>query len=194
MNVQAEIHNWGIIIPARIGSTRLPRKPLQKLAGTPLILRVCENLKILENFGAKLLVATDDPEVKETCENSGIQSVITSTKHISGTDRCFEASNYLLNQKYFLNVQGDEPFIDPLDLIKLTQAHEKTSLDTISTLVYKSNDLKQYENKNTVKTIIDQKGQAKYFSRSPVPFLEIRSPSHLLFFSILEFMLFIENH
>ena len=117
-----QLKHWMIIVPARLESTRLPRKPLADLAGKPLIVRVAENLKPLIERGAKAIVATDSAEVREVCIKEGINAHLTSPLHASGTDRCHEVVQDVDKshvRKFILNVQGDEPFIQISTLEKL---------------------------------------------------------------------------
>jgi len=163
------LDNWLIVIPARLGSTRLPQKPLQDLAGKPLVVRVYENLAPLAAQGATLVVATDDDTVVKTCAKFSIKAVLTDTAHASGTDRCHEVSlGY--PHPYILNVQGDEPFIDCTDLTSLMSALSAQSLAGMATLAFESCEPTGWSDPNTVKLVCDRNGMAMYFSRSGLPY------------------------
>ena len=120
--------DWLIVIPARLKSTRLPEKPLQDLAGKPLIVRVYERLKPLVALGAEIVVATDSEKVQEVCSNANVPCTLTSESHESGTDRVFEVSQ-AKPQEYILNVQGDEPFVNIQDLERLAQRMASKKLE-----------------------------------------------------------------
>ena len=132
--------DWLIVIPARLESTRLPQKPLQDLAGKPLIIRVYENLEELRQMGARTIVATDSEKVITECEKHNAEVMITSVDHQSGTDRCWEVAS-TLDKSFILNVQGDEPFVDVKSLQNLCMRFKESHWADMGTLVYKVNDL-----------------------------------------------------
>ena len=165
------LKSWMIIIPARLASTRLPNKPLADLRGKPMIIRVAENLAPLVNEGARLVIATDDLEIKKICENSGFEAVLTDKSHPSGTDRCNEAVQILMandRRPYVMNVQGDEPFVDLHDL-KLLASRFETSNCEMGTLAFHSSSESNYEDPSCVKVAVNQLQQAAYFSRATIP-------------------------
>lgn len=163
------LENWLIVIPARLGSTRLPRKPLQDLSGKPLIVRVYENLEPLLKKGARAIVATDAKEVLEVCQKNGISCEMTKASHESGSDRCFEVATRNPTQ-HILNIQGDEPFLNIDDLESLIRAHEKEEREVhISTLAAHSSSEEDFKNPNVCKVVVSQTQHALYFSRSPIP-------------------------
>jgi len=163
------LQDWLVVIPARLGSERLPRKPLADLAGKPLIVRVAENLAPLKAAGAKLLVATDSEEVEAACLSRGIQAQMTAAHHVSGTDRCAEAAaNH--SQPFVLNVQGDEPFVSIEALKSLMQAMHRRHDADMGTLVVPSTDLTLAADPNVVKAVRSHTGYALYFSRAPLPY------------------------
>lgn len=159
---------WLIVIPARLQSTRLPRKPLADLGGLPLVVRVYQRLEALAKKGASVRVACDDEAVLRICQDHGVPAVMTRDDHRSGTDRCAEVA---LSEphKFILNVQGDEPFVDLEDLEKLLESME-ASQDPMGTLVHQNPHRSNYENPNCVKAVLNDQGKALYFSRSPVPY------------------------
>jgi 3-deoxy-manno-octulosonate cytidylyltransferase (CMP-KDO synthetase) len=155
------------IIPARYASTRFPAKPLADIAGKSMIQRVYEQVK-KSKLITDVIVATDNIEIMNHVTAFGGRVRMTKESHVSGTDRCYEA---LTLQKakfdYVINIQGDEPFIQPeqIDLLaKLLDA--KTE---IATLVKKIEDPEQLFNPNVVKAVVSDNGEALYFSRSTVP-------------------------
>ncbi len=163
------LNDWLVIVPARLASERLPRKPLADLGGKPMIVRVVENLSPLIKRGAKVVVATDSQEVLTAIQKYGIEGVMTSPTHPSGTDRTAEAASSR-KEPYILNVQGDEPFIDTGSLIKLMEKVKSNSFIAMGTLVFASSDIEQAKDPNVVKAVRSHSGNAIYFSRSLVPY------------------------
>lgn len=162
--------NWHIIIPARLESTRLPRKLLQDLGGAPVIVRVAERLAPLKDLGAEVVVAADAEPILEVCRQAGIAAVATRVDHQTGSDRVFEASQLTAQQRPFiLNVQGDEPFID---LSVLTAAKERFEAephwDMISAY-HPSSSLEDFRSRHCVKVVLSASDTALYFSRAPIP-------------------------
>lgn len=159
------------IIPARYASTRFPGKPLAMLGGKSVIQRVYEQVAgVLD----EAVVATDDERIYEAVRAFGGKVEMTSTEHRSGTDRCWEAYCKQGGQyDVVINVQGDEPFIQPAQLLALKSCFERPETD-IATLVkpFTAEDgLAALENPNSPKVVVDQAGQALYFSRSVIPYL-----------------------
>lgn len=159
------------IIPARYASTRFPGKPLARLGGMPVIERVYRQVKgVVED----VVVATDDERILAAVEAFGGRAVMTSDKHRSGTDRCWEA--YQKQGKEYdvvINVQGDEPFIAHSQLRAIMACFEDEATD-IATLVkpFTAEDgLAALENPNSPKVVLDSESRAIYFSRSVIPYL-----------------------
>lgn len=159
------------IIPARYASTRFPGKPLAQMDGKPMIQRVYEQVK--EVLDA-VWVATDDARIEAAVKAFGGNVVMTSTEHRSGTDRCHEAYT-LVGAGYdvIINIQGDEPFIQPAQIESLKSCFDNDSID-IATLVkpFQGND--SYEalsNVNSPKVVLNKNQEALYFSRSIIPYL-----------------------
>lgn len=159
------------LIPARYGSSRFPGKPLALVHGKPMIQRVYEQtVKVFPNA----CVATDDQRIYDAVKAFGGKVVMTSNSHNSGTDRCFEAwANY---QKecgesfdVVINVQGDEPYIRPEQLVQLGQCFEDPSVE-LATLVKRIKDKEELFNPNSPKVILDKDNNAIYFSRTPIPY------------------------
>ena len=159
------------IIPARYASTRFPAKPLAILGGKMVVERVYEQVKRAIN---KVVVATDDERIYNAVLSFGGEVVMTSSEHRSGTDRCAEAYEKLgCEADIILNIQGDEPFIAPEQIEALIKCFEREEID-IATLVkpFSSEDnIEALENPNSPKVVINEAGEAIYFSRSIVPYL-----------------------
>ena len=159
------------IIPARYASTRFPGKPLALLGGKPVIQRVYEQVSAVVEDA---VVATDDERIFAAVEAFGGRVVMTSTEHRSGTDRCYEAYQKLgKTYDVVINVQGDEPFIAPEQIERLVECFGKEQVD-IATLVkpFKAEDgIEALENPNSPKVVINDEGEAIYFSRSVIPYL-----------------------
>lgn len=160
------------IIPARYASTRFPGKPLAEILGKPMIQWVYERTAmVFEN----VYVATDDDRIKSAVLAFGGKVVMTSTNHQSGTDRCAEALATLeksTNLKFdvVVNIQGDEPFIQPEQLRKVASCFNDSKVQ-IATLVKPFSQAEDISNPNSPKVIINPKGDAIYFSRSIIPFI-----------------------
>ncbi len=159
------------LIPARYGSSRFPGKPLAQVHGKPMIQRVYEQTaKAFPNA----CVATDDQRIYDAVKGFGGQVVMTSTSHNSGTDRCFEAwANYEKESgesfDVVINVQGDEPYIRPEQLLQLGKCFEDPSVE-LATLVKRVKDKEELFNPNSPKVILDKDSNAIYFSRTPIPY------------------------
>lgn len=159
------------IIPARYASTRFPAKPLAILGGRPVIQRVYEQAKkVFDN----VYVATDDMRIFDVVHSFGGDALMTREDHKSGTDRCFEA--YLKCGKkadVVVNIQGDEPFIQPSQLLTLKDLFDKSDTD-IATLVKPfpvDSTFEHLSNSNSPKVVVDDNWNALYFSRSVIPYL-----------------------
>lgn len=158
------------IIPARYASTRFPAKPLALLGGKPVIQRVYEQVvKLLDDA----VVATDDERIEAAVKAFGGKVVMTSTSHRSGTDRCYEALTKVDGKfDVVINIQGDEPFIQPSQIRTVMDCFEDSSTQ-IATLVkpFTSQDgFDALENVNSPKVVVNKQMQALYFSRSIIPF------------------------
>ena len=157
------------IIPARYASTRFPGKPLIDIGGRSMIQRVYEQCKKTEIL-ADVIVATDDERISAHVMAFGGKVVMTADTHQSGTDRCAEVvSKYEGQCDAVINIQGDEPFIDPKQIELLASAFSNESTQ-IATLIKKISSEDDVRNPNVVKAIANKNGQAIYFSRSPIPY------------------------
>ena len=159
------------IIPARFASTRFPGKPLAMLGGKTMIERVYNQVSMVLD---RVVVATDDDRILAAVESFGGKAVMTSTQHRSGTDRCQEA--YLKNgghEDVVINIQGDEPFIQPDQLRAIMACFEDEGTD-IATLVRPFDPCRTFselENPNSPKVVLDNQMRARYFSRSVIPYV-----------------------
>ncbi|MBX7139808.1 MAG: 3-deoxy-manno-octulosonate cytidylyltransferase [Chitinophagales bacterium] len=156
------------IIPARYSSTRFPGKPLALIHGKPMIQRVYEQVMKSQKL-SNVVVATDDARIEQAVKNFGGHVVMTSGLHQSGTERCAEVITKLPdNFDYVINVQGDEPFIQSSQIDLLCTVFTSPEVK-IATLVKKISRSEELFNPNVVKTVINNAGEAMYFSRSPIP-------------------------
>lgn len=156
------------IIPSRYASTRLPGKPLRMIAGQTLIHRVY-NRAILAKSPDIVVVATDYRAIAEEVEGFGGRVVMTAVNHPTGTDRLAEVAEQLTDYDIIVNVQGDEPFIDPnvIDrLAKMLIEHENLDMVTAAAPLKKE----EYQDASAVKVVVNQKGEALYFSRALIPY------------------------
>ena len=155
------------IIPARYGSVRFPGKPLVDMAGKTMIQRVYEQVSKASCFSL-IVVATDNQQIFSEVKKFGGEACMTRQDHISGTDRCFEALTQQ-NQSfdYVINVQGDEPFIQPAQIELLAGLLDGNT--EIATLIKKVLDPEMIFNPNVVKAVVAKNKEALYFSRSPIP-------------------------
>lgn len=160
-----------IVIPARFASTRFPGKPLVEIDGESMICRVVEQAKKVKSAD-RVIVATDDERIFRHVENAGFEVRMTRADHVSGTDRVAEISSQLPDFQLIINVQGDEPFIQPEQiegLISFLKTNDSFEIGTLAKRISQAEDL---FNPNVVKAVFAEKtGRACYFSRSPVPFL-----------------------
>lgn len=156
------------IIPSRYASTRLPGKPLRMIAGETLVHRVYERA-LLAKIPDTVIVATDHESIEAEVKSFGGKVVMTSPDHPTGTDRLAEVAANLPDHDIIVNVQGDEPFIDPdvIDgLARDLMDHEDLCMATVATPLHED----EYEDASAVKVVVNQKGEALYFSRSLIPY------------------------
>lgn len=171
------------IIPARYASTRFPGKPLAIIHGKTMIQRVYEQVK-KSSAVSEAVVATDDHRIEEQVLSFGGKVVMTSDTHRTGTDRCLEAAKKIMQQSGIdydvtINIQGDEPFIDPSQIDKVASCFLKPEVQ-IATLVKKLFMQDELFNPNIIKVVVDKNNRALYFSRSPIPYLRGKEPSEWL--------------
>ncbi len=158
------------IIPARFASTRLPGKPLVDIVGKSMIQRVYEQCKKSELL-THVIVATDDHRIQDHVVGFGGDAAMTSVNHQSGTDRCAEIAHTHQDYDVYINIQGDEPFIDPAQIDLLCKCFEQPN-HQIATLIKKIDSIEELRNPNTPKVVINIRQQAIYFSRAAVPFIK----------------------
>lgn len=161
------------IIPARWGSTRFPGKPLAMINGKSMIQRVYEQVKKSTRL-TEVVIATDDDRIIKVAKEFEGKAVITGNHHRSGTERCAEVvEKYEAQGNYFdiaINIQGDEPFINPLQIDQLASCFVDEEVE-IATLIKKINSQEDLFNPNVVKAICNNRGDAIYFSREALPHL-----------------------
>lgn len=159
--------SFTVIIPARLASTRLPNKPLADIGGKPMVVRVAERAAL--SGARQVLVATDHADIAAACRAHGVQVEMTREDHPSGTDRIAEAARALglAADEVVVNVQGDEPLIDP-KLIASTAAMVSAG-QGMATAAHPIHDAADVFNPNVVKVVLDIGSRALYFSRAPIP-------------------------
>ncbi|MDD6922671.1 MAG: 3-deoxy-manno-octulosonate cytidylyltransferase [Veillonellaceae bacterium] len=157
------------VIPARYASTRLPGKPLADICGKPMICRVYDRAKLAKRV-EKTVVATDDERVKRAVEEDGGEAVMTRKDHNSGTDRLAEAVAGYPDMDLVINVQGDEPLIEPKVIDRLAAAFDDDEDLMMATVKARMDDEEDMRNPNNVKVVTDKDGYALYFSRSLMPY------------------------
>ena len=161
--------HFRVVIPARYASSRLPGKPLADIGGRPMVVRVLE--RALQAGAETVVVATDDARVQQAVEAAGYQALMTSPEHQSGTERLVEVAETLgwPDDTLVVNVQGDEPLIDP-ELIREAARQLVLHDDAVmATLAHPIHDHADFINPNVVKVVADEAGYALYFSRAPIP-------------------------
>ena len=162
------------IIPARYESSRFPSKPLAMISGKPMIQHVFENATKAKCL-SEVIVATDDLRIYDAVISFGGKVAMTKKDHQSGSDRCNEVLQALAaDQQVFdvaINIQGDEPFLNPDQIEMLAESFNEDVKTEISTLIKKIDHSDELFNPNVVKVVIDHDEEALYFSRSPIPFL-----------------------
>src|SRR5580693_5348820 len=158
-----------VVIPARYASTRFPGKPLAPISGKPMIQHVVEHVR-LATLPSRVIVATEDGRIKSAVESFGAEAILTRPDHRTGTDRVAEVAAHIPADLY-INVQGDEPLIDPgvVDALAAAMAEDETiQLVTPCTAITQPAEIMD---PNVVKVVQDFDGQALYFSRAPVPWV-----------------------
>lgn len=161
--------SFTVLVPARLASTRLPNKPLADIAGLPMVVRVAQRAS--QSGASRVVVAGDDPSIVAACAAHGVQAILTRQDHPSGTDRLAEACEQLGldGDDIVVNVQGDEPLIDPAligAVASTLSAHPECAM---STAAHAIDSLDDFLNPNVVKAVLDGQGNALYFSRAPIP-------------------------
>lgn len=159
-----------VLIPARLASSRLPNKPLADLGGVPMVVRVARRVRSGLETASRIVVAGDHPDIIAACQAHGVEAVLTRSDHPSGSDRLAEACDILAlaDEEIVVNVQGDEPLIDPqlvcavADVLRL---HPQASMGTAAHAI---DSVADFANPNIVKVVLDAAHLALYFSRAPI--------------------------
>ena len=161
--------SFTVLIPARLASTRLPNKPLADIAGVPMVVRVAQ--RALQSNASAVVVATDSQQVIDACASFGVSAVRTRADHVSGSDRLAEACALLGlgDAECVVNVQGDEPLIEPALIDAVAGLLQQRSDCAMSTAAHAIDTLEDLRNPNIVKVVLDARHTALYFSRSPIP-------------------------
>ena len=157
------------VIPARYGSSRFPGKPLAKILGVPLVVRVFERV-VTTLPATQVVVATDDERIRKVCEESGIRTVMTSSTCLTGTDRVWEAACQL-QAETIINVQGDEPLVraeDILTVIRGKQANPRHVVNAMCAIT----DRRDIDSPNVPKVVVNERDELVYMSRAPIPYLK----------------------
>ncbi len=158
-----------VIVPARLASTRLPHKPLADIHGLPMVVRVAQRAAL--SHASQVVVAADSLEIVQACQAHGVRAMLTQMDHPSGSDRLAEASALLGLEPtdVVVNVQGDEPLINPELINQVAELLVQRPTASMSTAAHEINELAEFTNPNVVKVVIDQAQLALYFSRAPIP-------------------------
>ncbi len=158
-----------VLIPARLASTRLPRKPLCDLAGLPMVVRVAQRAS--RSAAQRVIVAADHPDIVEACRAHAVEAILTRSDHATGSDRLAEAcaSLGIAGSAIVVNVQGDEPLIEPAMIDACAALLDERPECAASTVAHAIDDASELLNTNVVKVVCDAHGRALYFSRAPIP-------------------------
>jgi 3-deoxy-manno-octulosonate cytidylyltransferase (CMP-KDO synthetase) len=161
--------SFTVLIPARLASTRLPDKPLADIAGVPMVVRVAQRAEL--SSAAQVVVAADSARIADACSRHGVRAVLTRADHPSGSDRLAEACEQLGldSQDLVVNVQGDEPLIDPTLIDAVASLLQQRPQAAMSTAAHPIASVEEFTNPNVVKVVLQADGLALYFSRAPIP-------------------------
>lgn len=161
--------SFTVLVPARLASTRLPNKPLADIAGLPMIVRVAR--RAAQSSAKTVVVAADHADIVAACAGHGVRAVLTRTDHATGSDRLAEACSLLDldGDDMVVNVQGDEPLIDPALVDACADTLSKRGDCVMSTAAHAIATSADFDNPNVVKVVLDAAGRALYFSRAPIP-------------------------
>jgi 3-deoxy-manno-octulosonate cytidylyltransferase (CMP-KDO synthetase) len=170
---------WALI-PSRRASTRLPDKALADIGGKPMVVRVAQ--RAAESGASRIVVATDCEEICDQVKQNGFEALLTSAAHASGTDRIAEAAKLLKAQDHqiLVNVQGDEPLIDPKLIANVAKALSETSAAAVATAAHPIHDSESIGSPNVVKVVCNAQSQALYFSRAPIPYHRDQWPGSVI--------------
>lgn len=171
--------SFTVLVPARLASTRLPRKPLADLGGLPMVVRVAQRAAL--SAARQVVVAADDDEIVAACRAHGVQAVLTRRDHASGSDRLAQACELLGidGDAMVVNVQGDEPLIEPALIDACAELLAQRPDCVMSTAAHPIATADEWSNPNVVKVVCDARGRALYFSRAPIPLWRDGAPGAL---------------
>jgi len=160
---------FSVIIPARYASTRFPGKPLADVGGKPMVVRVAERAR--RSGAAEVIIATDDARISAAAARHGFESAMTSKRHASGTDRIAEiaARRRYPGSRIVVNVQGDEPLIEPSLIRRVASDLARHRTADMATACHPLRDARELASPSVVKVVLDRDGYALYFSRAPIP-------------------------
>lgn len=169
MNTHSATADFHVLIPARMASTRLPDKPLADIHGQPMVVRVAQ--RATRSAARSCTVATDDERIVQACLAAGIAALSTRSDHPSGSDRLAQACELLglPDEAIVVNVQGDEPLIDPNLIDAVAQLLHQRSDCVVATAAHPLGDADEFQQPNVVKVVLDRQARALYFSRAPIP-------------------------
>ena len=162
--------SFTVLVPARLGSTRLPNKPLADIHGLPMVVRVAQRAAL--SAAQRVVVAADHPDIVSACLVHGVNAVLTGTDHATGSDRLAEACALLGldGDDVVVNVQGDEPLIDTGLIDACAELLARSTDCVMSTAAHEIDSAVEFANPNVVKVVLDARQRALYFSRAPIPF------------------------
>ena len=161
--------NFTVLIPARLASTRLPRKPLAEIAGIPMVVRVAQRAAL--SGATRVVVAADHADILAACAAHGVQATLTRAEHATGSDRLAQACELLglTGDDVVVNVQGDEPLIDPALVAACANLLGERNDCVMSTAAHAIDSIAELDDPNVVKVVLDAEGRALYFSRAAIP-------------------------
>jgi 3-deoxy-manno-octulosonate cytidylyltransferase (CMP-KDO synthetase) len=161
--------SFTVIVPARLASTRLPDKPLADIEGAPMVVRVAQ--RAAQSSASAVVVATDHESILHACDRHGVRALMTRVDHASGSDRLAEACTTLglADDTVVVNVQGDEPLIEPSLIDACATLLGDHGDCVMSTVAHPIHDIADYLNPNVVKVVLDARSRALLFSRAPLP-------------------------
>ena len=162
--------DYTVLIPARLASTRLPNKPLADISGAPMVVRVAQRVRSGVPASVRVVVAADHPSIIQACQDHGVEAILTRQDHASGSDRLAEACDLLAlrEDEIVVNVQGDEPLIDPALVQAVADVLQTQLLASMGTAAHVIDSVADFTNPNVVKVVLDAAGLALYFSRAPI--------------------------
>ena len=155
------------LIPSRLNSTRLKKKPLLEIDGLPIIVHTFKRAKLCKKLD-DVIVCTDDKKIINIVQKHGGKAILTSKKHKNGTERIYEVAKKIKNAKLIIDIQGDQPLVDPADIDKVIKFHKKNkNFDIVAPCMVAKDNV---NSRNLVKVVFSNNGKVLYFSRAKVPF------------------------